>query len=67
MSSTKQDKQEGVQPLDADDVILAESMSDEELSGASEGDGPLHHAEQAEQYSTISRDVTDGPEIPRYT
>ena len=34
MSSTKQDKREGVQPLDADDDNLADSMSDEELSGA---------------------------------
>ena len=62
MSSTKQDKREGVQPLDADDGVLADSMSDEELSGASEGDGPLHHAEEAEFRSTISG---DGPEILR--
>ena len=62
MSSTKQDKREGVQPLDADDGVLADSMSDEELSGVSEGDGPLHHAEEAEDYTTISG---DGPEILR--
>ena len=62
MSSTKQDKREGVQPLDADDVILADSSSDEELSGASDGDGPLHQAEEATIHSTISG---DGPEILR--
>ena len=59
MSSTKQDKREGVQPLDADDVILADSMSDEEISGVSEGDGPLRHAEQAKRSTTFSG---DGPE-----
>ena len=58
MSSTKQDK--SVQPLDtADDVILADSSSDEELSGVSEGDGPLRHAEQAKHSMTFSG---DGPE-----
>ena len=36
MSSTKQDKREGVQPLDADDVILAGSSSDEELTCATQ-------------------------------
>ena len=46
----------GVQPLDADDDNLADSMSAEELSGASEGYGPLHHAEQAETNTTISGD-----------
>ena len=50
MSSTtcKQDKQEGVQPLDADDGNLADLMSAEEPTGASEGDGPLHQAEEAD-------------------
>ena len=62
MSSTKQDKREGVQPLDADDVILADSMSDEEISGVSEGDGPLRQADEAERITTISG---DGPEILR--
>ena len=64
MSSTKQDKQEGVQPLDADDGNLADLMSAEEPTGASEGDGPLHHAEEAESNTTISG---DGPEILRVT
>ena len=50
----------GVQPLDAaDDVILADSSSDEELSGVSEGDGPLRHAEEAKNSMTFSG---DGPE-----
>ena len=56
MSSTKQDKREGVQPLDADDVILADSMSDEEMSGVSEGDGPLRHADEAKSIMTFSGD-----------
>ena len=60
MSSTKQDKREGVQPLDADDGVLADSMSDEELSSVSEGDGPLHQAEEAKNSTTISG---NGPEI----
>ena len=64
MSSTKQDKREGVQPLDADDDNLADSMSAEELSGASEGDCPLHHAEEAKSNMTISISG-DGPEILR--
>ena len=62
MSSTKQDKREGVQPLDADDVILADSSSDEELTCASDCDGPLHQAEETETNLTISG---DGPEILR--
>ena len=52
----------GVQPLDADDVILADSTSDGELSGVSEGDGPLRQADEAERFTTISG---DGPEILR--
>ena len=52
----------GVQPLDADDGVLADSMSDEELSGVSEGDGPLRQADEAESITTISG---DGPEILR--
>ena len=62
MSSTKQDKREGVQPLDADDVILADSTSDGESPGVSEGDGPLRQADEAERITTISG---DGPEILR--
>ena len=62
MSSITKKTKTSVQPLDADDDNLADSMSAEELSGASEGDGPLHHAEEAESYSTISG---DGPEILR--
>ena len=54
----------GVQPLDADYVILTDLMSGGDLSGASEGDCPLHHAEEAEFPTTISG---DGPEILRYT
>ena len=38
----------GVQPLDADDGILADSTSDGELPGVSEGDGPLRQADEAE-------------------
>ena len=49
----------GVQPLDADDGVLADSMSDEELSGVSEGDGPLRHADEAKRITTFSG---DGPE-----
>ena len=62
MSSTKQDKREGVQPLDADDVNLADWMSGRESTGASEDDGPLRHAEEAKNSTTISG---DGPEILR--
>ena len=62
MSSTKQDKREGVQPLDADDGVLADSTSDGELSGVSEGDGPLRQADEAESITSISG---DGPEILR--
>ena len=52
----------GVQPLDTDYDNLTDSMSAKELSGASEGDGPLHHAEEAKSITTISG---DGPEILR--
>ena len=52
----------GVQPLDTDDGILADSMSDGESSGVSEGDGPLRQADEAESITTISG---DGPEILR--
>ena len=62
MNSTSEETKTGVQPLDADDANLADLSSDEELSGASEGDGPLHQAEEAEIHSTISG---DGPEILR--
>ena len=54
----------GVQPLDTDDGILADSMSDGESSGVSEGDGPLRQADEAESITTISG---DGPEILRVT
>ena len=59
MSSTKQDKREGVQPLDADDGVLADSTSDGELSGVSEGDGPLRQADEAESITTFSGDVPE--------
>ena len=62
MSSITKKTQQGVQPLAADDGVLTDSMSDEELSGASEGDCPLHHAEEAKSITTISG---DGPEILR--
>ena len=52
----------GVQPLDTDDGILADSMSDGESSGVSEGDGRLRQADEAESITTISG---DGPEILR--
>ena len=61
MSSNTKTKT-GVQPLDADDGILADSTSDGELSGVSEGDGPLRQADEAESITTISG---DGPEILR--
>ena len=64
MSSTKQDKREGVQPLDADDVNLADLMSDRESTGASEDDGPLRHAGEAKNSMTIPGDC---PEILRHT
>ena len=64
MSSITKKTQQGVQPLAADDANLADLSSDEELSGASEGDGPLHHAEEAKDSTTISG---DGPEILRDT
>ena len=54
----------GVQPLDANDGILADSTSDGELPGVSEGDGPLRQADEAESITTISG---DGPEILRIT
>ena len=47
MNSTSEETKTGVQPLDADDANLADLSSDEELSGASEADGPLHQAEEA--------------------
>ena len=63
MSSITKKTQQGVQPLAADDGVLADSMSDEELSGVSEGDCPLHQAEEAKNSTTISG---DGPEILRH-
>ena len=62
MNSSSEETKTGVQPLDADDANLADLSSDEELSGASEDDGPLHQAEEATIHSTISG---DGPEILR--
>ena len=47
MNSTSEETKTGVQPLDADDANLADLSSGEELSGASEGDGPLHHEPEA--------------------
>ena len=64
MNSTSEETKTGVQPLDADDDYLADSLSDEELHCASEDDGPLHQAEEAKHYSTISG---DGQEILRET
>ena len=55
-STMKKTKQTSVQPLDADDADLADSMSDRESFGASEGDCPLHHAEQAQTNTNISGD-----------
>ena len=62
MSSTSEETKTGVQPLGADDGVLADSTSDAELSGVSEGDGPLRQADEAEFLTTISG---DGPEILR--
>ena len=59
MSSITKKTKQGVQPLAADDGILADSTSDGELSGVSEGDGPLRHAEEAKHSMTFSG---DGPE-----
>ena len=60
----------GVQPLgnahEYDDN-LADSMSDEDPIGASEGDGTLHQADEAKTNKTIPGDVTDSPEISRST
>ena len=41
MSSITKKTKQGVQPLAADDGILADSTSDGESPGVSEGDGPL--------------------------
>ena len=62
MSSITKKTKQGVQPLAADDGILADSTSDGELPGVSEGDGPLRQADEAELITTISG---DGPEILR--
>ena len=62
MNSTSEETKTGVQPLDADDADLADSMSDRESIGASEDDGPLHQAEEANNSMTFSG---DGPEILR--
>ena len=60
MSSITKKTKQGVQPLAADYGILADSTSDGELPGVSEGDGPLRHAhEQAKRFTTFSG---DGPE-----
>ena len=64
MSSITKKTKQGVQPLAADDGILADSTSDGELPGVSEGDGPLRQADEAESITTISG---DGPEILRGT
>ena len=64
MNSNTNNTQQGVQPLVADDGVLADSTSDGELSGVSEGDGPLRQADEAESITTISG---DGPEILRLT
>ena len=64
MSSITKKTKQGVQPLAADDGILADSTSDGESPGVSEGDGPLRQADEAELYTTISG---DGPEILRVT
>ena len=62
MSSITKKSKQGVQPLAADDGILADSTSDGESPGVSEGDGPLRQADEAERFTTISG---DGPEILR--
>ena len=62
MSSITKKTKQGVQPLAADDGILADSTSDGESPGVSEGDGPLRQADEAERITTISG---DGPEILR--
>ena len=62
MNSNTTNTHQGVQPLVADDGVLADSTSDGELSGVSEGDGPLRQADEAESITTISG---DGPEILR--
>ena len=62
MSSITKKTKQGVQPLAADDGILADSTSDGESPGVSEGDGPLRQADEAELITTISG---DGPEILR--
>ena len=62
MSSITKKTKQGVQPLAADDGILADSTSDGESPGVSEGDGPLRQADEAERFTTISG---DGPEILR--
>ena len=64
MSSITKKTKQGVQPLAADDGILADSTSDGESPGVSEGDGPLRQADEAELSTTISG---DGPEILRLT
>ena len=64
MSSITKKTKQGVQPLAADDGILADSTSDGESPGVSEGDGPLRQADEAERFTTISG---DGPEILRAT
>ena len=47
MSSITKKTKQGVQPLAADDGILADSTSDGESPGVSEGDGPLRQADEA--------------------
>ena len=64
MNSNTNNTHQGVQPLVADDAGSADIKSDEELNGASEDDGPLHQAEEANNAMTISG---DGPEILRKT
>ena len=59
MSSITKKTKQGVQPLAADDGILADSTSDGELPSVSEGDGPLRQADEAESITTFSG---DGPE-----
>ena len=59
MSSITNNTQQGVQPLAADDGVLADSTSDGELSGVSEGDGPLRQADEAESTTTFSGDVPE--------
>ena len=62
MSSITKKAKQGVQPLAADDGILADSTSGGESPGVSEGDGPLRQADEAKLITTISG---DGPEILR--